>query len=35
MGGDEPDSKKAKVETKTDPAEAAQKEEMKKQNKKV
>ena len=34
-GKDEPNSKKAKLEMKTDPAEAAQKEEMKKQNKKV
>ena len=34
-GKDEPDSKKAKMEIKEDPAEAARKEEMKKQNKKV
>ena len=34
-GTDEPDSKKAKLEVKEDPAEKAQKEEMKKQNKKM
>ena len=34
-GKDEPDSKKAKLEVKEDPAETARKEEMKKQNKKM
>ena len=34
-GKDEPDSKKMKLEIKEDPAEAAKKEEMKKQNKKM
>jgi len=35
VGTDEPDSKKAKMEVKEDPAEKAEKEEMKKQNKKM
>ena len=35
VGTDQPDSKKAKLEVKEDPAEKAEKEEMKKQNKKM